>query len=174
MTSQRAALVLRPEVSAPEHVNAFLAAHHYLGPAARGVAWSDEYGVMVLANPSSRRLPQRTWLELIRWCLVGQRNGGSRQWARVRRWLLDAYPTVTTVVSYSDPSQGHTGALYKACNWTWAPTWHRVQPPPTGNGSWQHGVPQGVKDRWIFALRPDEMREQYLTLDARYREKLHE
>ncbi|HMS60659.1 MAG TPA: hypothetical protein PKD63_00145, partial [Solirubrobacteraceae bacterium] len=60
-------------------VAAYLDAHHYLGRARRGFAWSDEYGVMVLANPSSRHLPQQRWLELIRWCLVGTPNGGSRQ-----------------------------------------------------------------------------------------------
>ena len=37
---------------------------------------------------------------------------------------------VSTVVSYSDPSAGHTGSLYRACNWIWAPTWLRLRPPP--------------------------------------------
>src|SRR5262245_5828312 len=49
---------------------------HYLGAAQRGLAWSDEHGVMVLAKPTSRRLPHDgTWLELSRWCLVGTPNG---------------------------------------------------------------------------------------------------
>lgn len=160
----KTATVMRPEVSTPEHVNPFLAAHHYLGPVSRGVAWSDEFGVLVLANPSSRRLPQRSWLELVRWCLVGQKNGGSRQWARVRRWLYEAFPEVTTVVSYSDPAQGHTGALYKACNWTWAPTWHRLRPPPSGNGSWDGDKREAVKDRWVFALRADPTRAEILRV----------
>ena len=128
---------------------------HYLGSTGRGFAWSDEYGVLVLAKPTSRRLPQDgTWLELVRWCLTGERNGGSRQWARVVRWLRAERPDVTTVVSYSDPGVGHTGALYKACNWTWAPTWHRLFPPPSGNGSWADGEPQSVKDRWVYELSP--------------------
>src|SRR5581483_9052253 len=59
-------------------IAAFLAANHYLGPVARGFACSDEWGVLVLAKPTARRLPQDgTWLELVRWCLVGARNGGS-------------------------------------------------------------------------------------------------
>ncbi len=147
-------------------VAAFLDAYHYLGRARRGMAWSDEFGVLVLASPTSRHLPP-DWLELTRWCLVGVRNGGSQQWARVSRWLRAERPEVTTVVSYSDPSQGHTGALYKACNWTWAPTWHRIKPPPTGNGSWA-GERQEVKDRWIFALRPDPRRDDVLRLEASY------
>lgn len=139
---------------------------HYLGATGRGSAWSDELGVIVLAKPTSRRLPQDgTWLELVRWCLErGIRNGGSRQWARVSRYLRREMPEVTTVVSYSDPSVGHTGALYKACNWTWAPTWHRLKPPPTGNGTWGDGVVQSVKDRWVFPLRPDDRRDEILRV----------
>ena len=71
---------------------------------------------------------------------------------------------MTTVVSYSDPSVGHTGALYKACNWTWAPTWHRLRPPPTGNGSWKNGEAQSVKDRWVCILAPDTRRDEILRV----------
>lgn len=146
-------------------VGEFLARNHYLGPVARGFAWSDEYGVLVLAKPTSRRLPQDgTWLELVRWCLVGVPNGGSRQWSAVRRVLLAEFPQVTTVVSYSDPSQGHTGSLYKACSWNWRPTWHRLRPPPTGNGSWGNGEQQSVKDRWVCQLRRDARRNQILSV----------
>lgn len=141
---------------------------HYLGATGRGFGWSDEYGVLVLAKPTSRRLPQDgTWLELVRWCLVGTPNGGSRQWARVARWLRSERRDVTTVVSYSDPSAGHTGALYKACNWTWAPTWHRLFPPPSGNGSWKDGAAQSVKDRWVYELQPDSRRASILSVKDR-------
>jgi len=147
----------------------FLDELHYLGATGRGFAWSDEFGVLVLAKPTSRRLPQDgTWLELVRWCLEGIPNGGSQQWARVVRCLKAEEPQVTTVVSYSDPSVGHTGALYKACNWQWAPTWHRLYPPPTGNGSWKDGVAQSVKDRWVYPLRADARRDEILRVkDAR-------
>lgn len=144
-------------------VAAYLDQNHYLGRARRGFAWSDEYGVLVLANPTSRHLPT-DWLELTRWCLVGTPNGGSRQWARVSRWLRRERPEVSTVVSYSDPSQGHTGALYKACNWRHAPTWHRLRPPPSGNGAWIAGVQESVKDRWVFVLRPDPRRGLILAV----------
>lgn len=146
-------------------VKHFLDELHYLGATGRGFAWSDEYGVLVLAKPTARKLPQDgTWLELVRWCLVGTPNGGSQQWSQVSKWLRKERPDVTTVVSYSDPSAGHTGALYKACNWTWAPTWHRLHPPPSGNGSWADGEPQSVKDRWVFVLRDDERRAEILRV----------
>lgn len=146
-------------------VGEFLQDRHYLGPITRGFCWSDEFGVLVLAKPTARRLPQDgTWLELVRWCLVGTKNGGSMQWRKVRKAILEAVPQVTTIVSYSDPSKGHSGALYKACNWRWAPTWHRLKPPPTGNGSWKDGEVQSVKDRWIFELRPDARRAEILRV----------
>lgn len=146
-------------------VNQILERSHYLGPISRGTPYRDEFGVLVLANPSSRRLPQSRWLELVRWCLYGTKNGGSQQWKRVCRWLRDQRPEVTTVVSYSDPSAGHTGALYRACNFQWAPTWHRLRAPPSGNGSWtKHGKIEAVKDRWIYCLQPDDERAAILAV----------
>lgn len=146
--------------------NEILTQWHYLGPIRRGFVYRDEFGVVVLANPSSRRLPSDTWLELVRWCLFGGKNGGSQQWSRLKRYLLETRPDVTTVVSYSDPSVGHTGALYRACNWQWAPTWHRLRTPPTGNGRWAAGGKiEAVKDRWVFPLRPDPQREGLLRVN---------
>lgn len=144
-------------------VAGFLQEHHYLGPAKRGFALRFDDGCMVLSNPSSRRLPADRWLELTRWCIVGEKNAGSRQWAEAVRFLRGR-GAVTTVVSYSDPAQGHTGALYRACNWRWAPTWHRLRPPPTGNGAWTEGKGQAVKDRWVYPLAPDLERAALLAV----------
>lgn len=147
----------------PDLVAAFLAKHHYLGPTTRGFAWRDEIGVAVFASPTSRRLPAN-WLDLTRWCIVSDTaNAGSMQWGRIRRALVEQFPDVTTIVSYSDPSKGHTGALYRACNWWWAPTWHRLRPPPSGNGSWNGVESESVKDRWVFPLRRDPSRESLLV-----------
>lgn len=142
-----------------------LRANHYLGPIRRGIAWQDEFGVIVVTTPTARNVPA-TWIELARWCIVSrEKNAGSRQWAAFVRALRQQRPDVTTVVSYSDPSVGHTGALYRACNWWWAPTWHRLRPPPTGNGSWtgKGSDRQSVKDRWVFALQPDPFRVDVLV-----------
>lgn len=179
VTQSRALLPIKNEWLG---ANQILASMHYLGPINRGSLYRDEFGLLVLANPSSRRLPQYRWLELVRWCLFGTKNGGSMQWRRVTRWLKDTRPDVTTIVSYSDPSVGHTGALYRASNWLWAPTWHRLREPPSGNGKWKaSGKRQAVKDRWIFCLAADPNREQLLAVHdesilkkypwAQYREK---
>ena len=142
--------------------NQVLARYHYLGPINRGRVYRDVRGVMVFANPSSRRLPQGRWVELVRWCIVSGR--GSEQWKDARQWLLMEFPEATTVVSYSDPAAGHTGALYRACGWLWAPTWHRLREPPSGNGNRGTGR-QGAKDRWIAVLRKDDERERLLRLE---------
>ena len=147
-------------------VNDILTERHYLGPISRGFSYRDEWGLIVFGNPSSRRLPQDRWLELIRWCLNGEKNGGSRQWRAAHKWLRTNHPEVTTVISYSDPSVGHTGALYRACNWLWAPTWHRLREPPTGNGAWSEGGKrEAVKDRWVFCLSGDVGREALLRVN---------
>lgn len=141
-----------------------LSERHYLGPTkAAGFAWRDEFGCIVFAAPRARGVPHR-WLEVVRWCLTGEKNGGSRQWAAAVEMVRRQRPDCTTVISYSDPSKGHTGALYRSCNWLWAPTWHRLRPPPTGNGAWSEGKGQAVKDRWVFPLREDPDRSAILAV----------
>lgn len=148
-----------------ELANRALNEKHYLGASGRGFALHDDAGILVFANPSSRRLPQ-DWLELVRWCLIARTpNAGSNQWARVAAWLRTNRPEASTVVSYSDPSAGHLGALYRSCNWLWAPTWHRLRPPPTGNGDWGRDEPQATKDRWVYPLGPDPRRAELLSVN---------
>lgn len=146
--------------------NVVLEDRHYLGPSHRAtLVYQDVYGVMVFAPPTARYLP-KDWLELVRWCLEGEPNAGSRQWKAAIEWLR-TNSDASTVVSYSDPSVGHTGALYRACNWLWAPTWHRIKPPPSGNGRWTLNASQSVKDRWIAILTPDPRREPILSVKDR-------
>ena len=142
--------------------DAVLDGSHYLGASgARGRAtYRDAHGLIVFASPSSRRLP-REWIELSRWCLADR--AGSQQWAACIPWVRETFADVTTVVSYSDPSVGHTGALYRACNWIWAPTWHELRPPPTGAGV-RGGKRQEVKARWVFLMAPDALRGEVLAL----------
>lgn len=146
---------------------------HYLGPIGGGIVvagWRDLVPVaaQVWRPPTARNLPSTgTWLELVRWCLTPDAgpNAGSRQHRYATRLLRSERPAVTTLVSYSDPGVGHTGALYRACNWRWCPTWHRLRPPPTGNGDWGDGRGQGVKDRWVYPLRRDALRADALRVD---------
>ena len=148
-----------------ESIDDVLNRDHYLGAIRRGRRFVDENGIIVISAPTSRRLPVE-WIELSRWCLVGVKNGGSKQWSSCVKWIEANNPSCTTVVSYSDPSVGHTGALYRACNWLWAPTWHRLQPPPTGNGTWDGKSRSAPKDRWVFTIKPDPNRERILSSET--------
>lgn len=153
--------------------NLLLARHHYLGPLKSGGALTvigardgALVAAMVWKMPTNRHLPaDGTWLELARWCLTpgAGENAGSRMHKWACRLIRSHMNRVTTLISYSDPSQGHTGSLYRACNWEWAPTWLRLRPPPTGQGDWGTGR-QEVKDRWIFCLKPDATRHDVLTV----------
>lgn len=155
-------------------VNALLTERHYLGRISGGrliFGGYDPAGRLVAAQvwrtPTSRRLPSDgSWLELSRWCLTPEAgpNAGSRQHRAVTRLLRQTAPEVTTLVSYSDPSVGHTGALYRSCNWQWAPTWLRLRPPPTGNGNWGKDAKQSPKDRWVYLVRPDLRRSDVLSV----------
>jgi len=109
-------------------------------------------------------------MELARWCLTpaGGKNAGSRMHAYAVRELKRRFPNLTTLVSYSDPSVGHTGSLYRACNWRWRPTWVQLKPPPSGGGSWDGVTRQEPKARWVFELRRDPDREQALYLEPNY------
>ena len=147
-------------------VNWLLSSAHYLGPigAARYcfAGWVDDVLVaaMVWRWPTARLLPSDgTWLELSRWCLTPEagRNAGSKMMRYAVRCIHRCDPGVTTLVSYSDPSVGHTGALYKASGWEWAPTHHRLAvlagtPYPTGNGTWDGIEHQEPKDRWLYRI----------------------
>lgn len=156
--------------------NMLLLREHYLGPLDAG-AWltivgsidGEPVAAMMWRWPTSRRLPSDgSWLELSRWCLTPAAgdNAGSRMHKQAVQIIRRRLPATTTLVSYSDPSHGHTGALYRACNWQWAPTWLRLRPPPTGQGDWGTGR-QEIKDRWVFCIAPDASREAVLRIDDR-------
>jgi hypothetical protein len=154
-------------------INPLLEREHYLGPLKSGwlILVGETSGRVtcgqVWRKPTSRNLPaDGSWLELSRWVLTPAAglNAGSRFHAAAVRFLREKLPGVTTLVSYSDPSVGHTGSLYAACNWVWCPTWHRLRPPPTGGGQWSDGVTQAPKDRWVFAVQADKQREDLLSV----------
>jgi hypothetical protein len=151
-------LLFPDEMSTQERLDS----DHYLGNhgARARLIYNDEHGAIVFSSPSSRRLPSG-WLELSRWCLM-EGAIGSKQWAACLAWLADK-TTATTIVSYSDPSVGHDGALYRACGWWWAPTWHALREPPTGSGI-RGGKLQRAKHRWVYLLSRDDEREQILKL----------
>lgn len=156
-------------------INSILSGYHYLGPLKSGakklIVVGESDGQVVAGQvwklPTTRWLPNDgSWLELARWCLTPMAgpNAGSRNHKWAVRLIKELLPDVTTLVSYSDPAHGHTGALYRACNWQWRPAWQRLRPPPSGGGAWVTGQRQEPKDRWIFEVRPDDRRSTILSV----------
>ncbi len=161
-------------IGSSQEADSLLRDRHYLGPlhtgAVRLVVIGERDHRTVAAQvwklPTSRNLPaDETWLELARWCLTPEAgpNAGSRQ----HRYVVPLLHSrgVRTLLSYSDPSAGHTGALYRACNWQWAPTWHRPRPPPSGLGCWDGVTRQEVKDRWVFPVTRHDPARGLLVCD---------
>jgi hypothetical protein len=150
-----------------DECNQLLAVAHYLGPIVSDrhsfTGWRNDELVacQVYRWPTARMLPSDgKWLELSRWCLTPEagKNAGSRMMGWVARWLRRNEMDVTTLVSYSDPLHGHTGALYRASGWRYAPTHHAERFDrdgvgyPSGHGSWGDGVRQEPKHRWLYDL----------------------
>ena len=146
-----------------------LANHHYLGSTAGGrhsfAGWVDDelVAAMVFRWPTARMLPSDgTLLELSRWCLTPEagKNAGSRMMRWVARWLRTNEAGVEALVSYSDPSVGHVGALYRASGWIDWPTHITTRwradgiGYASGNGSWNGVERQAAKERWLFRLNP--------------------
>lgn len=103
-------------------VNGFLEKHHYLGRVAGwkvcGVLWSDHFtwdGLVVVSRPVARMVDKDT-VEVTRLCLRrgAPKNSGSRLLGWATRWAVkNGY---RRVITYADPSQGHTGVIYRAAN----------------------------------------------------------
>lgn len=79
-------------------------------------------GVIVFALPpreTAKRYGGVTW-ELARlWiddCVPA--NGESYMISRAVRFVKREHPDVAVLVSYADPSVGHSGTIYRAANWT--------------------------------------------------------
>src|SRR5574337_190984 len=79
-------------------------------------------GVIVFALPpreTMKRYGGMTW-ELARLWLHDSvpKNAETYLIGRAVRYIRKYHPNVRTLVSYADPSVGHTGVIYKATNWT--------------------------------------------------------
>jgi len=81
----------------------------------------DVLGAVVFALPpreTSKRYGGETW-ELARLWLDDLVPQNAETWliAQTVRYIRQHYESVKVLVSYADPSVGHTGTVYKAANW---------------------------------------------------------
>ena len=80
-------------------------------------------GVIVFALPpretATRYRVSVAW-ELARLYIMDSEPFNSETWfmAKAIKWVRSTFPAVQVLVSYADPSAGHTGVIYKAANWT--------------------------------------------------------
>jgi len=78
-------------------------------------------GCVVFAEPppeTSQRYGGKTW-ELARLYLLDEipTNGESWLIAQSVRWIKRHHPSTCSLVSYADPTVGHSGLIYLASNW---------------------------------------------------------
>lgn len=116
------------------------------------------WAVAIWTNPSSPKLPQRSWIMLKRWAIADERpkNTASRMDGWMFRDLARRFPEVEMAVSYSDPDS-HEGAIYRACGWSEGETttrkaggkrWkNRTRPRQTANDECQRVT------RWTKRVR---------------------
>lgn len=82
----------------------------------------EPIGCIVFALPpreTMKRYGGETW-ELARLWLddAVPQNGETYLIAQAIKYIRRHHPTIGTLVSYADPSVGHSGTIYRAANWT--------------------------------------------------------
>jgi hypothetical protein len=79
-------------------------------------------GVIVFALPPRETMKRYrvslAW-ELARLYVMDSEPFNSETWfmSRAIKWVRNAFPSVQLLVSYADPSRGHSGTIYRAANW---------------------------------------------------------
>ena len=98
---------------------------HYLQSAPPGFVVALEFlegkgriGAMLLGRPVARMYGEEIF-ELTRRYFIDSapKNTESAALAMMRAFVRKWFPSIRLILSYSDPSQGHTGAIYKADGW---------------------------------------------------------
>lgn len=108
-------------------VDQWLCEHHYLHSTPAGAVLrlcfknSEEQviGCMMWGRPTSRKLDQRSILELTRMCFVDNTEPfvESKCLSMARKYIRKHYPYVKGLIAYSSTGAGHEGTIYKADNW---------------------------------------------------------
>jgi GNAT superfamily N-acetyltransferase len=123
---------IKYKISDNIEVDALFSAWHYAGPGRSGfdVGYylGDELiGAVRFASPSRQGIASSLGyttgevLELTRLCIKPSyqiRNFGSWLLSRAEACVKKFYPNIKCLVSFADLAYGHTGAIYKASNWT--------------------------------------------------------
>ncbi len=148
----------RAQPTESREVAAWIKERHYLKRTPPGYIHALEFlhdgkrvGAMLLGRAASRSYDPSKILEITRIYFTDEApfNIESRSLAMMRKHVRTWLPSVRLLISYSDPSQGHSGSIYEADGWApFGMTTHK-----TGYG-WRSRPnrstdPVGPKQRWV-------------------------
>lgn len=150
LVSSPSELTLAQQSHDARQIQAWCEAFHYRGAP---INWRYGYwvmcnqrkvGVVTVGRPTSPTHPQDgSVLELSRFHLLDccPKNSESRVLSLVKR-AVERDSDAIVMISYSDPSQGHTGTIYKAAGWE-------------DNGESESNSTRGgpIKRRWSISLK---------------------
>jgi len=159
LVSKKPGLYLRrAQPSESRELARWIRDHHYTKRKPPGYVEALEFvqdggeriGAMLIGQPNAS-LNRDKILELTRMYFVDEAppNTESRALAMMRRHVRVWLPQIRLLLSYSDPAQGHVGAIYEADGWApFGMTTHK-----TGYG-WRSRPnrtedPVGPKQRWV-------------------------
>jgi hypothetical protein len=116
----------RAQPSESRRTAAWIEERHYTKSIPAGYVVALEFlqgptqvGAMLLGRPEAPRLDQDRILELTRMHFIDEapKNTESRALGLMRKFVRIWLPNVRLLLAYSDPTAGHTGAVYEADGW---------------------------------------------------------
>ena len=116
----------RAQPSETRELKDWIAAHHYLQSCPPGFVHLYEFlegatliGGMLIGRPSAKEYDPDYILQLHRVFFIDQteRFVESQGLSMMRRYVRVWLPTIRGLLSYSDPTEGHRGAIYLADGW---------------------------------------------------------
>ena len=110
-------------------------------------------GAMMWGRPTSRKIDQKTILELTRCCFLDfmPKNTESRGLAKARAWIRKNLPEVKGLIAYSSSAEHHKGTIYLADGW------FKISETQSPHASWETRsgrVNRDLSIKYKFARSP--------------------
>lgn len=110
-------------------------------------------GAMMWGRPTSRKIDQKSILELTRCCFLDfmPKNTESKGLAKARAWIRKHLPEVKGLIAYSSTAEEHQGTIYLADGW------FKVSESESPHASWETRVGRRNRDlsvKYKFARSP--------------------
>lgn len=110
-------------------------------------------GAMMWGRPTSRKIDQKSILELTRCCFLDfmPKNTESKGLAKARSWIRKNLPEVKGLIAYSSTAEEHHGTIYLADGW------FKVSESESPHASWETREGRNNRDlsvKYKFARSP--------------------